>query len=298
MELVIYSPQDENFVPSIKWNNEELKKEIAIKMEDYKGLQFTEDTIKEAKKDRAELNKLYKAIDDERKRIKKICMQPLQEFEAQVKEVLAIINEPLSLIDNQVKEVEERKKVEKKGEILIFFEENIGGLKGILPFEKVFKSEYLNATKSIKSIKEEILESVKKVNTDMDAIESLDSKYERQMIDAYIKTFDMSLAIREKDRLEAQEKALAERKAKEEAEKARKEQLKKEEESKLREAAQREQEATLNQETEREIIAEIEEVTPKLSTIDFRVTATIEQFTQLRNFLEANNISYGPIPNN
>ena len=38
MELKIISPQENGFVEEIKWNNEELKAEIAAKMKDYRGL--------------------------------------------------------------------------------------------------------------------------------------------------------------------------------------------------------------------------------------------------------------------
>ena len=87
LELKIFSPQENGFVPEIKWNNEELKAAIADKMKEYKGLIFTEETISEGKKDRANLNKLRGAIDDERKRVKKLCMEPCNRFEKEVKEV-------------------------------------------------------------------------------------------------------------------------------------------------------------------------------------------------------------------
>ena len=61
MELKILSPQEGGFVKEIRWNNEELKAEIAEKMQEYKSLAFTEETIKEAKADRAKLNKLRTA---------------------------------------------------------------------------------------------------------------------------------------------------------------------------------------------------------------------------------------------
>lgn len=91
MELKIVSPQENGFVEEIKWNNEELKAEIASKMKDYRGLVFTEESIAEAKKDRANLNKLKSAFEDERKRVKKLCMEPYNKFEQQVKEVTALI---------------------------------------------------------------------------------------------------------------------------------------------------------------------------------------------------------------
>lgn len=110
MELKIISPQENGFVEEIKWNNEELKAEIAAKMKDYRGLVFTEESIADAKKDRANLNKLKSAFEDERKRVKKLCMEPYNKFEQQVKEVTALIEEPIRLIDSQIKEVEQRKK--------------------------------------------------------------------------------------------------------------------------------------------------------------------------------------------
>lgn len=60
-------------------------------MEDYNGLVFTEETIADGKKDRADLNKLRGAIDNERKRIKKMCMEPYNKFEKEVKEVLGLV---------------------------------------------------------------------------------------------------------------------------------------------------------------------------------------------------------------
>ena len=68
-------------------------------------------------------------------------MAPYELFEKQVKEVLAIIDEPIHLIDSQIKEVEEQRRLEKKQKVLEIYEENIGNLKGIyLPFAKVFKN--------------------------------------------------------------------------------------------------------------------------------------------------------------
>ena len=220
MELRILSPMEDGFIKKIEWNNEELKEAISAKVQDYKGLQYTEETIKEAKKDKATLNKLRDAIETERKRIKKQCMAPYELFEKQVKEVLAIIDEPIQLIDSQIKEVEEQRRLEKKQKVLEIYEENIGNLKGILPFAKVFKNEYLNVSKSLKSITEEITALISKVNQDMDVIEELDTKYELQVKDMYVKTLDLSMALRENARLEEVERKLAERRVQQERERA------------------------------------------------------------------------------
>lgn len=298
MELRILSPMEDGFVKKIEWNNEELKEAISAKVQDYKGLQYTEETIKEAKKDKATLNKLREAIETERKRIKKQCMAPYELFEKQVKEVLAIIDEPIQLIDSQIKEVEEQRRLEKKQKVLEIYEENIGNLKGILPFAKVFKNEYLNVSKSLKSITEEITVLISKVNQDMDVIEELDTKNELQVKDMYVKTLDLSMALRENARLEEVERKLAERRAQQERERAEAEKRAAAEAQKRSEAQQQTAESIPEESDKKEIVEEAQKEIapdPQTVTLEFRVTATPEQLQKLKEFLKANNIVYGPV---
>lgn len=298
MELRILSPMEDGFVKKIEWNNEELKEAISAKVQDYKGLQYTEETIKEAKKDKATLNKLRDAIETERKRIKKQCMAPYELFEKQVKEVLAIIDEPIQLIDSQIEEVEEQRRLEKKQKVLEIYEENIGNLKGILPFAKVFKNEYMNVSKSLKSITEEITALISKVNQDMDVIEELDTKYELQVKDMYVKTLDLSMALRENARLEEVERKLAERRAQQERERAEAEKRAAEEAQKRAEVQQQVAESIPEESDKREIVEELQKEVvpdPQTVTLEFRVTATPEQLQKLKEFLKTNNIVYGPV---
>lgn len=300
MELKILSPQEGGFVKEIRWNNEELKAEIAEKMQEYKSLAFTEETIKEAKADRAKLNKLKTAFEDERKRIKKLCMAPYDEFEKQVKELIALIDEPIRLIDGQIKEVEEQRKIEKKGKVLEFYEGVIGPLKGVLPFEKVFRPEYLNATKSMKSITEEIQSLINRVNSDLDTIEGFGSKYELQIKDAYLKTLDLSTAMQEKARLEEVERRLAERKQK----KQRRAEEKAAREAEARGKLQAEQAADIQnaqpemqavKTEEKETTQRTEKQEPQMFQMDFRVWGTKDQIMGLRQYLINNNIKFGKV---
>lgn len=96
------------FPEAIRFNYEELKAEITSKVEMYKNLVYTgSDQIKDAKADRAALNKLIKAMSDERIRIKKDCLKPYDEFERKIRELTDIVNEPVQLIDKQIKEYEQ-----------------------------------------------------------------------------------------------------------------------------------------------------------------------------------------------
>lgn len=301
MELKILNPQEGGFLKEIQWNNEELKAEIAEKMQEYTSLVFTEDTIKEAKADRAKLNKLRTAFEDERKRIKKLCMAPYDAFEKQVKELIALIDEPIRLIDGQIKEVEEQRKVEKKGEILEFYESVIGSLKGILPFERVFRQEYLNVSKSMKSIKDEIQALIDRVNSDLDTIEGFGSKHELQIKDVYLKTLNLSVAMQEKARLDEVERQLAERKQREEqqaAERAAAEAIATQnaggqEQAVEDTAAQAEQENTA--EKSADAVQQEKKQDPELFQMDFRVWGTKDQLMGLRQYLIKNKIKFGKV---
>ena len=120
MELKILSPTD--FINVIEWNNEEIKAEMAAKVADYKAMVYGDDQIKDAKKDRAELNKLVKAMEDKRKEVKALCLAPYEKFEKQVKELVAIVNEPIEIIDSQVKAYEAQQKEKKRADIRAYYE--------------------------------------------------------------------------------------------------------------------------------------------------------------------------------
>ena len=63
---------------------------------------YTDDQIKNAKSDRADLNKLKKALNDERIRCEKEYMQPFNIFKAQIDGIIKIIDKPVELIVKQL----------------------------------------------------------------------------------------------------------------------------------------------------------------------------------------------------
>ena len=107
MEFRLINPTEDGFLRKIQWNKEELEAAVRAKIANYENVVYTDENIKEAKNDRAELNKLLKAIEDRRKQVKKIINEPYAVFEAELKEITALINKPVGLIDQQVKAYEE-----------------------------------------------------------------------------------------------------------------------------------------------------------------------------------------------
>ena len=81
MELKI---EKYNKPQAIEFNFEELKQELAEKVKMYETLVYTDDQIKEAKADRASLNKLKTALNDERLRLEREYMQPFNEFKEKI----------------------------------------------------------------------------------------------------------------------------------------------------------------------------------------------------------------------
>ena len=107
MELKIYNPQEDGFLRSIEWNFDELKQELTKKASDYMNLVYSDDQMKEAKKDRANLRKFVTALEEKRKEIQKQVMIPYEDFKEKEKELVGIINEAINNIDQQVKGYEE-----------------------------------------------------------------------------------------------------------------------------------------------------------------------------------------------
>lgn len=68
MEFRLINPTEDGFLRRIQWNKEELEAAVRAKIAGYENVVYTEENIKAAKNDRAELNKLIKAI-EERKMI-------------------------------------------------------------------------------------------------------------------------------------------------------------------------------------------------------------------------------------
>ncbi len=266
MEFRLINPTEDGFLRTIKWNREELEAAVREKVADYQNVVYTEDNLKQAKADRAELNKLAEAIEDRRKKVKNIILEPYSAFEAEVKEVLELIKEPVGMIDTQIKAFEDQQKEEKKAAIRKSYDEVIGDLAAVLPFEKVFDSRYLNKTYKLGVAQADVRGKVEKVRIDLETIDGLNSKYKLNAKDVYIKTLDLSKALAENKRLtDLEEKLEAEkrRKAEEEAEKKRlaEERRKQEEERRAEEERRRAEAARMEAEQSRSMPEKPQDVT-------------------------------------
>ena len=197
MELKIYNPSEDGFIKVIEWNYDELKAELVKKLEDYKGLVYTEEQIKEAKADRAKLNALATAIDSKRKEIKKQCLQPYEVFETQIKDLLAVIKEPVALIDSQIKGYEEEKKQKKLEEVKELFEKlkaEAGEELKFVSFEQVFEDKFLNTSTSLKQVETVIDNKFNAIKCNLKTIAEL-KDYTFEATEVYKETLNLNTAL-------------------------------------------------------------------------------------------------------
>jgi hypothetical protein len=156
-------------------------------MEDYKGLVVDESTIKESKKDLADLRKMRDEIETKRKQIKKEWEIPYNQFKEKCDELTALIDKPISEINKQLTELEQKRIAEKRIHLEELYNENIGEFGEYLPYESVYRKQWDNIGCKDKDVIFDISESVTKVRSDLDIIKSLSSEIEDELLECYKK---------------------------------------------------------------------------------------------------------------
>lgn len=186
----------------ISWNKDEVKAWVSQIIEKYNGLIFSEAQIKEAKEERAKLNKLKKAISDKRIDVKNDFMAPYLNFEKEVKEVIDLIEVPIEAIDSQVKAYEDKQKEVKKRDLIKFFDDNIKELSEYVQFQDIFEAKYLNISMPIKKAEEDILKKINGVREDIHLIEgAVGQDYRAIALEYYKEKKNVTMAVGEVNRL-------------------------------------------------------------------------------------------------
>jgi hypothetical protein len=182
----------------IDFNYQELKQELEEKITVYTNLVYSDDQIKLAKADRANLNKLKKALNDERIRREREYLEPFNTFKNQIKELISIIDKPVVLIDKQIKSYEQQQIEEKR----VKLEQVFNGLESPdwLTFEQIFSNRWLQNSVSIKAAKDSMNMTLERVAKDLDTIEKL-PEFAFEALQVYKTTLDINNAISEAQRM-------------------------------------------------------------------------------------------------
>lgn len=192
---------------SVTFNYEELKQELTEKVSMYETMVYSDEQIREAKADKAALNKLKKALNDERIRREREYMEPFNDFKSKINEIIGIIDKPVAVIDKQVKEYEEKRKQDKLDSITDYF--NSTNHPEWLHFSQIMTDKWLNVSPSMSKIQKEIDEELKQIKTDLDTLSIL-PEFAFEATEVYKSTLDITKAINESHRLSEMAKKKAE----------------------------------------------------------------------------------------
>ena len=273
-------------LPIIEEQLKAMSIEIDEKVEFAKSLVCTEDTVKEIKKTRAELNSDFKNLEEKRKEVKMAVLQPYNDFEATYK---IYVSDKFNMADKDLKtkidDVENQLKEDKAAEIKAFFEEyRISNNIDFVKYENAGINVTLSA--SIKSLKEQAKSFIDRITDDLALIDTQEHKAEIMV--EYKKTLNCSQAI---TTVTSRLKAIEEQKQ-QEIER----QQRIEEEKKVVEKVE------IIVPVVEEIKPPVEEIVPaqsapsqeseKVYEITFKVVATMEKLKALKSFLNEGGYKY------
>ncbi len=175
------------------WDFEQMKSELQTLVDSYTNIAYTEDSIKDAKKDKASLNKIKKQIEDARKAFKKKCMEPYDAVEPKIKELVEMVDRQTVLISEVVKEVEDREKAKKEQEIRAYYDVKatvFGSLADSL-YPKILNPKWLNKSTNKAKYQEEMLEAIAKTKSDLDVIQTMNPLMKDELEAVYVETLSM-----------------------------------------------------------------------------------------------------------
>ncbi len=260
----------------ITFNYEELRNELTEKVSMYETLVYTDEQIKEAKEDKANLNKLKKALNDERIALEKKYMQPFETFKAQVNDIIRIIDKPIAVIDKQVKEFEQKEKDEKLEAIKELFASV--GFQPFVNLEMIFDNKWLNKTFGMKKIEDAMKERMFQIGNDVKTLNDL-PEFGFEALEIYKTTLDINRALAEGRKLADIQKK---KKEQQEAEERRRAELEGEADAKEE-----------RRKAELEGEADAKEI-PK-EWVEFRCLLSVEDAQALGQFFKSRNITYTQI---
>lgn len=282
MEIVVYNPTQNQPLPPVQWNYDELKQWLTDGLSRYEGVVYDESQIAAAKADRANLNKLAQVIDAKRREVKQMYLQPAADFEAQAKELTGMVKAQSNKIDAQVKAYEGFKKQEKRQKIEAeLYGPMIGDLAELVPYDRLHDPKWLNVTCSMNTISEALAKKIENISSGLSAIDKLDldEALTEQAKAVFLKDFNLSAAINATERIMHQREALA-----------RMESAQKAQESAEAAKIPSSEFTPPEQKKPAEVIPQGESGGEKIHSVSFRIHVTAAQLKALGDFMKANGI--------
>lgn len=289
----------EKTIGKLQWNFDSLNAALDSRLAAYKTLVYNDEQIGEAKKDRANLNKLKKVINDRRLELKKEFCEPYDVFAAQVKQLTAKIDEASGSIDEQVKAFEQKEKEDKKARIFEWWKEN-GAKAYKIPPESVFDEKFLNKSVSDTQWMKTLSDRAEEIDRDLTTISHFsDTEQLNFCVSKYLQTLDLSATLSAWEAKKEADRRASELRERMERERQEREARRREEEERLAaiQAQNRPTEAVYVPQSHvtPEQPAPQQSAQPEQYVRTFTVRGTREQIIALGEFMKANGIAFKKI---
>ena len=283
---------------NIECNFDELKETLADHLKIYEEMPVSLENKTERKKDLAMLRKVKKAVSDRRSEVKRQWLEPYNVFDTQVRELLGLIDRPVAVIDDQIKELESRERMKKLEEIKTLFGDMAADYADWLTLEMIFDEKWLNATTSIKKVKEELTGKILEIGNALIMLNMSVSEVKLEAIERYKSDLNLQSAMMYINQYEAQRARIleAERKQREREEEQRREREMERARQEARAQVAREQQA--KEEARKEVMDNItqpitDEVVKNANvTAMYTISATDEQIVELEMAMDSLGITY------
>jgi hypothetical protein len=245
-----------------------------------------------AKKERADVNKAIKRIDEGKKQLKDWWMKPLDDTFAKIDLAKATLKTASTDLDQCVKTVEWEEAQEKKADIQAYFDSKKFDL---VPLDRIFNDRWLNKGFKMFDVKKEVDAKIAEIYQNIEILERI-GEHGFTAKALYLQTLDMGAAMRQVDELTANAKRLAREQAEREERKLREQVA-----ENRRELAKEERENTpvdkVTEDLARQALGLPEEKIPEPESpafIEFicRFWGTEENLKAMRKWMSANNIAY------
>jgi len=158
-----------------------------------------------AKKDRAFLNKCEANIKEQYDTLKNAYEQPMFHIESNIKQIRSAIKEGAAFIDSAIKAYEEKQKASKREGIQAYFNSKNFEL---VPLEKIFDTKWVNKTKSMKEVRDELDEKIAAIYRDVEILEKI-PEHGMAAKAFYLDCLDIGASLRQIETLKANAEKLA-----------------------------------------------------------------------------------------
>lgn len=189
-------------IPAMSWNKDEVQGNLDEMLASYTGRVYTPDSIKGAKEDRAKVNAWDKQLGAALTAAKKLYMQPLEDFQSDIRGMQAQCKKVSGAIDAQVKAVEQAEKEEKASSLRLVYRDGIGELEPLIPFERLLVPQWLNKTYDLSKATKDLRQAIEDIKSDMEAIRDTCGEDVEACTTEYLKSLSVNEAMREHNRRE------------------------------------------------------------------------------------------------